>query len=307
MNDLLFAINPRVVGKDLKALRFHNDGFKNVVDVLDGETIFDLIAGHGFATTSILKEDGNREGSNVLGAKVVQLDFDNTWDIEGAMKHPLYKDYCIGIYTTSSDGKNQVPIAENERYKLDPLHVSIIESRVGQPQIRFRMVFIVENMICENDIKSFYTGLFKSFPLADDSCKDSARLFFGSKNARIIIINSNARPMEAEMIDTFIKEGSKGSVTSKNSGIYTSTDFISLKSKIFYDNHMIKMAGGNVTDCESLVISLLEGYENRQPCFSVFRNEKNPSSFVQKTKFGDLRFYDSASNESFIYKSLRKN
>lgn len=301
MTNHLMSVNQSVVGKSLPALKAHNEDFVNVLDVLDNEDIMDIVSAHGFATASILKENGNRDGDNVVGARVFQLDFDNTWTIEEAVQHELF-DYCIGIYTTPSNGKNQDPLTDDQRKKMQKSHIAEIEKRVNQPMSRFRMVFVAEDVIPAQDMRDFYIGLFQLFPMADDSCKDSARLFFGSKNADERYDNPAAKRMDKELVEMLINLGKEINTDAKyefgtGNGVAAGV----VQGNRFHGNIRIMMGNRKVTDADTLLASMPKGYNNRKPCFSPFRSEKNPSAWLMRTDHGYLVINDTASGQRYVY------
>ena len=305
----IFSVNEHIAGKDLIALRKNNANFLNVLDTLSDTHIMDACAWLGLATAAVLRTDGNRTGSNVDGIRVAQLDFDNTWSVEKAMAHPMYADYCIGIYSTPSHGKVQGPVTDDKAGTMPPEQAAVLRERVGKPMVRFRMVFVLEDLLVAEQVSAFYAGLFTHFPMADDSCKDSARMFFGSPQAEIRHDNPSARRMGSCLVNELIQQG-HGKSTSIRARICASAAQIGAHRTVsgkgssqfaFSENAMIILANGTVTDCNWLVANLGTGYEHRVACISPFRHEKNPSAFVTKDEGGRLRIYDTAAKTAYLY------
>lgn len=307
----IFSLNDRIIGKDLDALRYHNDSFTNVRDSLRPEQILDVCAGLGFATAAVLKQDGKRSGGNVAGIRVAQLDFDNTWTVEAATDHPLYKDYAIGLYSTPSHGRMQEVLPDSKASTMSDEQAAVIRSRAGHPMVRFRIVFVLSELIPAERVSPFYAGLFKRFPMADVSCRDAARLFFGSPEAVVRIDNPHARSMGMPLVNTLIEEGQTGAALSvcKTTMKTTapvgdrepSSQPVSGPPERFNKNLIVVLASGEVTTCKELRMRMMPGYENRLACFSPFRPENRPSAFVQRDAMGRLYFHDTTARKSYAY------
>lgn len=309
--DCIFSLNERVVGKDVERLRQHNDAFVNVRDTLTPAQILDVCAGFGFATASVLKEDGNRAGVNVTGIRVAQLDFDNTWAVAEATEHPLYLDYAIGLYSTASHGKEQEDLPDSKTATMSDAQAAAIRSRVGKPMERFRLVFALSEQLPSAQMSAFYAGLFAEFPMADTSCKDMARLFFGSKDAAIRIDNPVARRIEPDKVEALIATGQSSQPTlvshlRKTQAMQVTTEggrpaMSRGAVEKFRQNLIVVLADGEVTTCKDLRNQMKPGYENRLACFSPFRQERSPSAFVKRDMVGRLYFYDSTARKTYAF------
>lgn len=310
-SDCLFSVNMRIVGKDANGLKYHNDEFRNVLDTLMPGHILDVCAWHGLATSAVLKQDGNRARGNVAGVRVAQLDFDNTWTVTEAIDHPFYLDYGIGLYTTPSHGLVQDALSDGKAETMDDQQAAVIRGRVGEPMTRFRLVFVLEELLPAEHVQDFYCGLFALFPMADTSCKDAARLFFGCRDAEIRIDNSAARRIEPAQVSALIAVGQQqrnrqalirpASVVSAPS--VGGRSRVSSRSNVEWvrQDVQVVLANGEVTSCRDLQTRMRTGYENRLSCFSPFRNERSPSAFVTMDETRRLFFYDSAACKAYAF------
>lgn len=309
--ECIFSLNERIVGKDVEGLRQHNDAFVNVHDTLTPTQILDVCAGFGFATAAVLKKDGKRTGENVDGIRVVQLDFDNTWTISEATTHPLYQDYAIGLYSTPSHGKLQDVLPDSKAMIMSEAQAAVIRSRVGQQMIRFRLVFVLEEFLPVEHVSAFYAGLFTMFPMADVSCRDGARLFFGSPDSVVRIDNPSARRMDKDRVEAFVAAGmttevfqaakAVKQVTASRATNPSRAEIPSSSAERFNTNLIVMLTDGEVTTCKELQRKMRPGYENRVSCFSPFREEQRPSAFVKKDESGRLYFYDTAIRKTYVF------
>ncbi|WP_265947802.1 hypothetical protein [Dechloromonas sp. A34] len=311
MDDSIFSLNEQIIGKDLERLKRYNNSFVNVRDTLAPTQIMDVCADFGFATAAVLKEDGKRTGENVAGIRVAQLDFDNTWTVEEATEHPLYQDYAIGLYSTPSHGKVQDDLPDSKAVIMSDAQAAAIRTRVGQAMVRFRLVFVLSEQLPAVRVPAFYAGLFAEFPMADVSCRDRARMFFGSPNAVVRIDNPFARRMDKERVDALVVVGQASSSLPACKPVKkpaaqavddsSPSEMPNGQPERFNKNLIVILANGEVTTCKDLRKRMKSGYENRLACFSPFRQENRPSAFVQRDAMGRLYFNDTTARKSYAY------
>lgn len=307
----IFSVNTSVVGKDVEAVRRNNQGFRNVLDTLSFEHILDVCAVLGYATSTVLKEDGNRIRQNVAGLRVAQLDFDNTWSLEDALAHPFYQRYGIGLYSTPSHGKVQSDISNEKAETLTLEQATVVKLRVGQPMVRFRLVFVLEELLPASEISAFYGGLFETFPMADRSCRDAARLFFGSAHAKVRIDNPASRRICRDQTLALLAIGravvpqmahSRPAIGSVISSSICKLSGSSRSSVEWVrDDFPVVLANGEVTNCLGLQAKMKPGYDHRLSCFSPFRDERRPSAFVTMDEARRLFFYDMAARKAYAF------
>lgn len=300
----LFSVNEQVVGKNLKALAQHNNGFINVEAPLTNVQIMGVVGELGFATSSVLSQSGSRHGSNIKGIRLAQLDFDNTWSIAEALRHDIYIQAGIGLHTTDSHGQPQKHLTPQQIQTLPLEQMEVVESRIGEPMERFRIILRLEELLPEAQIADFYSGLFICFPMADRSCKDSSRVFFGSRNATVCLDNPDAIPLPVEVVQELVAIGRQQRPSRRrNSGRLPSSipHRTSKDYQIVGQRLPIRLTDGTHTTTDALMGSMSAGYANRLPCFSPFRQESHPSCFLQLDDAGHLYLYDSAIPAKYMW------
>lgn len=126
----------------------------------------------------LLPEDKKRNKENVVGFNAIAFDIDSDLTIEDALSLPIVKDYCGLIYTSHSHQKTKY-IEPSKKYP---------NGREIEPCDRYRLVFILPNLIDDVDLYDYLWLLMfnKHFPMADKSCKDASRIYFGNDETEII-------------------------------------------------------------------------------------------------------------------------
>ena len=144
---------------------------------IDLETLFNVVAVEGYPIAAQMK-DGHRTSEHFVKTNIAMVDIDDGLTIEQAEQHEFYKDYAAGWYTSPSH--------------TEEAH-------------RFRIVFVLERTITnEKDLRAIYTALIKVFG-GDAACKDAARLFYGTTNAKKSIRKGKFIPNN--VIDKLIDDG----------------------------------------------------------------------------------------------------
>lgn len=134
-----------------------NLGYGWVTVDLEFENIFDLLTIDGCAIAPALTND-HRIEENFLSHELALVDIDGGMTLEELQEHPFYKLYGSGYYTTSS------------HTDTDP---------------RFRIIYRLPEPITDPEhMRMIYEGLMALHGSADVSCRDSARLFYGTVNAK---------------------------------------------------------------------------------------------------------------------------
>lgn len=124
---------------------------------LEFEEIYELISNGGYAIAPALNSD-NRCEENFVSHELALVDIDSGMTLSQLQDHPFYKLYGSGYYTTPSHTDE------------DP---------------RFRIIYRLPCEISDPEaMRIIYQGLLVLHGAADISCKDSARLFYGTINAK---------------------------------------------------------------------------------------------------------------------------
>ncbi len=164
LNDkkIKISVNKFVIGKDKEAIRYNNNKFIN--QELTIQEIANLI-NKGYATYYYIKGYNiERNSSNFDCCDIIWIDIDNGMTIEEAKENDFIKKFASIFYTTS----NHTP-----------------------QQHRFRIGFVLPQTIDNYFMaKKTIKGLLKKFPMADKSCSDLARIFFGSINSNPEILGN---------------------------------------------------------------------------------------------------------------------
>jgi hypothetical protein len=148
------SINDKIINKDIDALRRHNSNFQetelNISELLES-------INQGKAFSPIVFKDNTRTGENFRSTQLLVLDFDKS-NLEETLGHEYIKSHASAYYTT-------------------PSH------RVDGNSDKFRIIFQLPEPIIDREMyKSCMVNLLEKFPEADQACKDTARVFYGSKN-----------------------------------------------------------------------------------------------------------------------------
>lgn len=123
----------------------------------DFDTIFTALSVFGYSITPPLFVDEYRIDKNFIQSQLIMIDVDNGYTLDELLQDKLYLKHGAGYYTTASHS--------------DQLH-------------KFRIIFILENIIYDKlDFYFLYKGLINYYG-SDVQCKDPARLFYGTENAK---------------------------------------------------------------------------------------------------------------------------
>lgn len=161
-----------------------NLGYGWITIDAEWDDVFELITVDGCATAAALTSDNRRE-SNYLSRQVVMVDIDSGMRIEDLQTDSFYQQYAAGYYTTPSH-----TITDH----------------------RFRILFITEQPIVEAEtMRKVIRGLMMVYNHADPSCKDAARLFYGTINAtrkekRNNILSNTMIEILIAMVDAYDEE-----------------------------------------------------------------------------------------------------
>lgn len=135
-----------------------NLGFDWLNSEAEYDDIFDLLTVDGIAISPYLN-NLPRSAANFASCELALVDIDSGMTIEQLLENEFYNEFAAGFYTTPSH--------------TDSDH-------------RFRIIHILETAITEPEkMRKLYRGLMLAYGNADQSCKDPARLFFGTVNAPI--------------------------------------------------------------------------------------------------------------------------
>jgi hypothetical protein len=110
----------------------------------------------GYAISPALKSN-HRDEANFLSSELALIDIDDGMTLEDLETFEFYQLYGAGYYTTPSHS--------------DANH-------------RFRLIYRLPGVVTDpSTMRMIYRGLLTIHGVADTSCKDSARLFYGTINA----------------------------------------------------------------------------------------------------------------------------
>ena len=159
-----FAYHKTIRGKPVKREdgTLWQDGYKVNLGYgwqtaeLEFSEIFLLLSVGGYAIAPALKSD-HRNEENFLSSELALIDIDEGMTLEDLATFEFYQLYGAGYYTTPSHTEN------NHRFRL----IYRLPGEVNDP----------------NTMRMIYRGLLTIHGVADTSCKDSARLFYGTINA----------------------------------------------------------------------------------------------------------------------------
>jgi hypothetical protein len=119
--------------------------------------LFIMLADDGFAIAPYIKGNGHRIKENFISHSIALVDIDSGMRLDELKDNLFYQGFGSGYYTTPSHTE------ENHR---------------------FRLMFVLETPITDTEkMRNLYEGLLLEFGHADISCKDAARLFFGTINS----------------------------------------------------------------------------------------------------------------------------
>lgn len=161
---MLFSTNNQWRGKPVKVDGgfMYNNRFVNLgyhwynVDV-PFEKFIEMVCIEGYAIAPAMSKDHRCEG-NFISHSVALVDVDGGMTIQELLNHPHYQQYGAGYYTT-------------------PSHTEDAQ--------RFRVIFELTTPITKpQELKDLYNGLLTVYASGDTKCKDAARLFFGTVNAK---------------------------------------------------------------------------------------------------------------------------
>lgn len=133
-----------------------NLGYHWITADLEFDEIFELISWGGYAIAPALKSDHRCE-ANFLSHELALIDIDQGMTIDQLKTMDFYLKYGTGFYTTPSHtDKDQ----------------------------RFRIIYRLPcAMTTAEDMRVIYQGLLAIHNSADTTCRDSARLFYGTEQA----------------------------------------------------------------------------------------------------------------------------
>ena len=152
---MIYSTNFGVVGKQYRPDQL-GFGWDNI-DV-SWEEAFTLITVDGFPVAPELV-GSHRQVNDFVSHQLVLVDIDYGMTIAELFEHPFYEVFGAGFYTTPSHTD------ENPR---------------------FRIMHRLESPITNSEkMRTLYRALMGEYGSADTSCKDAARLFFGSKDCQL--------------------------------------------------------------------------------------------------------------------------
>lgn len=293
MNKFQIAYRLDVIGKPDKVGKWRNE-FVNSDDDLDIDDIIDLVAVHGSVTSYVLKDEkliiGRSHDTNIKGAWMIMLDFDNTSTLEELQQHPWYQYSAFG-YTTPSFGDIQKD--DNKFQSLSELHKAVVAPKLGKPKDNCRLVFLFDRFIDCSELEIVVSGLLSLFPMADPQCTGLARMIYGCKDAQVI---RNNAIVSIEQIE-YLKE--LGEVHKATKKVITKERTQAVYSDIEGDIN-ITLADGHIYSISEIFSTFPKGFKTA--CYSPFRNEDNPSAFVHVFEDnGNVFVHDSGSGTQKIW------
>jgi hypothetical protein len=125
---------------------------------LSFDEFFKYLTEYGYSVAPALTSD-NRKEETFESARIVLIDIDKNMRLEDLAQDVFYQKYGSGYYVTPSH------TAEAHRFR-----------------IIFRMDKDIESV---SEMRAIYDGLLAIYGSADISCKDAARLFYGTVDCQI--------------------------------------------------------------------------------------------------------------------------
>ena len=179
-----YGANHQIVGKSDPQLLSHPGAWQSATG-----TMADLAAhigkGHPWMP-ALLDGNGKRWQSNANSAEVLALDIDSGMSIEEAKAHPFIAAYCsLGIESHSST-------LEQPKFRLVFRNPFVLENRKGPQQ---------ENIPGWQIIRACNEYLGQIIDVADPSCKDASRFFFGAQGRKPFILDEFKR-----LPETFVND-----------------------------------------------------------------------------------------------------
>lgn len=173
------AICNKMKGKvDLEQIKKHQSKFIHC-NLSSFELAESIKAGNAFTS----QFEGPRKSMNFKCTGFIAIDFDEGETIESVLKNSFIEQHASFLYTTSSHGIN------------------------GD---RFRVVFDLEAPISDGTtVTNLLKVLLSKFPKADQACKDSCRIFFGSPGCKIYNIGKILCSSEVNNLLAFVNPEEK--------------------------------------------------------------------------------------------------
>jgi hypothetical protein len=134
-----------------------NLGYGWITAELEFEELFEMLTQDGITLGPALSSD-HRQEDNFVSHQIALVDIDSGMTLEELQQHPFYRIFGSGYYTTPSYTD-------------------------GAP--KFRIIYRLQDPITDaEEMREIYEGLLAIHGYADISCKDPARLFFGTIGAQ---------------------------------------------------------------------------------------------------------------------------
>jgi len=184
---MLISFHPKIIGKPIfddnriatiNGQRVYlSHGW--VTGEFEFDEVFEVLTTLGHAMTCALKTD-HRIETDFVSQQLALVDIDKGMSIKQLETHEFYQKYGSGYYTT-------------------PSHTDTDN--------RFRLVYMLESPITvAEDMRVLYESLLAVHGAADISCKDPARLFFGTINA--VKKETTGRVLTSEgVVEAYIARG----------------------------------------------------------------------------------------------------
>jgi hypothetical protein len=148
------------------------------------ESLAKAIAVDGYAISAVMKDD-HRQRDNFVSAQHLGLDHDlGTWEssIEGLLADRFIAHHAAIIHETASSSPDNP---------------------------RSRAIFILDQPITDSkQYRLAAEALIWKFRTADEHCKDEARLFFGRKNARHVVLGNvlYRDVLQEQVIESYLRD-----------------------------------------------------------------------------------------------------
>jgi hypothetical protein len=168
------SINPNVKGKLKDNFNLLGCPWENIE--CSWEEAFELITVDGFASSAELN-NSIRCDANFQSRELIMIDIDDGMSILDLLEDEFYNEYGAGFYAT--------PSYTDDKPKF---------------RICFRSEYPITN---SEDYKRIVRSLMTIYKYSDVSCKDAARLYYGTPNCIIKDITNKVIPMD--VIDILIK------------------------------------------------------------------------------------------------------
>lgn len=264
---MLLSINSRIIDKPANLAGLSLGKGWESVDYSINQLESSVKKGFAFSAQFV---DGHRSRNKFKEAGFLAIDIDEGMSLDDALENDYIKSNASLIYTTPNH------TADNNR---------------------FRIVFeLVSPITASSDYEAAQRSLIQLFN-SDPSCKDAARLYFGSSKAFTKVLNKKLSAEELRvLIETGQVQSGKNPKDDQDEHNENGTPYRSGSAQRvsyhFGDDFQVQKADGSWV--------LLKGTQHNTTILCPFHNDKNPSAFTFISKKTTVGIYCHTCEKSFF-------